>query len=193
MSWILHSLRLDQVGEEHPAVDAFLAELGLPPPRLPDLPLPLDDRARSTLLRLAEVLPIRAVAVRPDGAEPAYRVVGGIRTARFLTSVMAPDTLVSVWVAQTRLTAADIKALLASEWLLAPALLGDCKQELAAVGAAWAKSRAHSDASRLIPDWSVRHLARFYRTSEQRLSPPLKTSVPASCRPSTGDGPKDTE
>jgi len=96
MSWILHSLQLGQVGEEHPAVDAFLAELGLPPPRLPDLPLPLDDRARSTLLRLAEVLPIRAVAVRPDGAEPAYRVVGGIRTARFLSSVMAPDTLVSV-------------------------------------------------------------------------------------------------
>ena len=54
-----------------------------------------------------------------------------------------PDTLVSVWVAQTRLTTADIKALLAAEWLLAPALLGDCKQELAAVGAAWVKKRRY--------------------------------------------------
>ncbi|MGC8508057.1 MAG: hypothetical protein ACP5GF_10115 [Thiomonas sp.] len=193
MSWILLSLRLGQIGEEHPAVSAFLAELGLPPPRLPDLPIPLDDRARTALLRLAEIVPIRAVAVRPDGAEPVYRVVGGIRTARFLTNVMAPDTLVSVWVAQTRLTKADIKALLAAEWLLAPALLGDCKKELPAVGAAWVKSRAHSDLSRQIPDWSIRHLARYYRTSEQRLIPPRKTSAPPSCIPSAVDGPKDTE
>ena len=193
MSWTLHTLTIRQINEEHPVVTAFLTEIGLPPPRLPDLPVPLDDRARAALLRLAEIAPIRAVPTRSESTEPTYRVVGGIRTIRFLASMMGPETNVPVWVAQGRLTAADIRELLTAEMLLSPALTGYDKQELVAIGCAWTRIRGCPDAVNLIPDWSVRHLAKFYRVSEHRLTSPRAVAHPLPTDPSVQEKTADAK
>ncbi|WP_298290562.1 hypothetical protein [Thiomonas sp.] len=193
MSWTQHTLTLRQIAEEHPAVTAFLTEIGLPPPRLPDLPIPLDDRARAALLRLADIAPIRVVPTRSESTEPTYRVVGGIRTIRFLSSMMGPQTTVPVWVAQGRLTAADIRELLTAELLLSPALTGYGRQDLVAIGCAWTKVRECADAVNLIPDWSVRHLAKFYRVTEQRLTSPRAVAKPLPVEPSAQEKTTDTK